>query len=151
MGKKKHDLVIAVDPDIDKSGICILSPSTRQLILKSLPFPVLVDFIKEARERYKGVDIVVIVEAGWLNEKSNYHKARGKSGERIAKYVGRNQQTGILLLQMCEHIGIPCEEVTHEELSYIVGPLPKRTNQDQRDATILAWWYADLPIKIKTW
>ena len=39
MGKKKHDLVIAVDPDIDKSGICVLSPSTRQLILKSLPFP----------------------------------------------------------------------------------------------------------------
>jgi hypothetical protein len=165
VGKKKHDLVIAVDPDIDKSGICVLSPSTRQLILKSLPFPVLVDFIKEARERYKGIDIVVIVEAGWLNEKSNFHKARGKSSERIAKYVGRNQQTGILLLQMCEHIGIPCEEVkpltkhwkgdegkiTHEELSYIVGPLPKRTNQDQRDATILAWWYADLPIKIKTW
>lgn len=111
MGKKKHDLVIAVDPDIDKSGICVLSPSTRQLILKSLPFPVLVDFIKEARERYKEVDIVVIVEAGWLNEKSNFHKSRGKSGERIAKYVGRNQQTGILLLQMCEHIGIPSEEV----------------------------------------
>ena len=42
-------------------------------------------------------------------------------------------------------------KITHEELSYIVGPLPKRTNQDQRDATILAWWYADLPIKIKTW
>ena len=40
-------------------------------------------------------------------------------------------------------------KITHEELSYIVGPLPKRTNQDQRDATILAWWYADLPIKNK--
>lgn len=61
--------MIAVDPDIDKSGICVLSPSTRQLILKSL-LPVLVDFIKEARERYKGIDIVVIVEAGWLNEKA---------------------------------------------------------------------------------
>ena len=51
MGKKRYELVIAVDPDIDKSGVCVLSPSTRQLILKSLPFPVLVDFIKEARER----------------------------------------------------------------------------------------------------
>lgn len=50
MGKKKHDLVIAVDPDIDKSGVCVLSPSTRQLILKSLPFPVLVD-LSRRRER----------------------------------------------------------------------------------------------------
>lgn len=81
MGKKKHDLVIAVDPDIDKSGICVLSPSTRQLILKSLPFPVLVDFIKEARERYKEVDIVVIVEAGWLNEKATSIN-RGVNPER---------------------------------------------------------------------
>ncbi|RGO36953.1 hypothetical protein DXB14_22565, partial [Parabacteroides distasonis] len=68
MGKKRYELVIAVDPDIDKSGVCVLSPSTRQIILTSLPFPSLIDFIKEARERYKGVDIVVIVEAGWLNE-----------------------------------------------------------------------------------
>ena len=72
MGKKRYELVIAVDPDIDKSGVCVLSPSTRQLILKSLPFPSLIDFIKEARERYKGIDIVVIVEAGWLNEKRKH-------------------------------------------------------------------------------
>ena len=57
MGKKRYELVIAVDPDIDKSGVCVLSPSTRQLILKSLPFPVLVDFIKEARERLSLIHI----------------------------------------------------------------------------------------------
>ncbi len=25
MGKKRYELVIAVDPDIDKSGVCVLS------------------------------------------------------------------------------------------------------------------------------
>ena len=70
MGKKRYELVIAVDPDIDKSGICVLSPSTRQLILKSLPFPVLVDFIKEARERYKGVDIVSLSRPDGLTKKA---------------------------------------------------------------------------------
>lgn len=167
MKETSPKVIIAIDPDINKSGVCVLSPSSRELSIDSLSFPCLIDFLGDSRSRYgeMGIDMKVVVEAGWMNDKSNFHTARGKGGERIAKYVGRNQQTGILILEMCDHMGIPHEgirplakrwkgedgKITHEELAYIVGELPKRTNQDQRDATLLAWWYADLPIKVKTW
>lgn len=75
-----------------------------------------------------------------------------------------NHQTGILTEQMCEAMGIPCRvvkplrkcwkgdggKITHAELQNIVGVTCKlpRTNQDQRDACLLAWVHAGLPIRI---
>ena len=65
---------------------------------------------------------------------------------------------------MARHYGLEVDEVkplrkgwlgrdgkiTHEELEYIIGRLDKRTSQDMRDSAILAWSYANLPIKVKT-
>lgn len=107
----------------------------------------------------------VIIEGGWLNE-SNWH-VRGKGmtvakAAAIGRSVGMNHQTGILIAQICESYGIPYEvvrplpkrwkgkdgKITAEELAYFTG-YEKRTNQDERDAILLAWTHAGLPIKMK--
>ena len=39
----KHDNIIAIDPDKEKSGVAFLKRSTRQLELTNLAFPLLLD------------------------------------------------------------------------------------------------------------
>ena len=164
--RKKHHVIIGVDPDKEKAGIGILDMSTRKLELTNMSFPVLLDYLQglkkdaTANER----NFIVIVEAGWMNAKSCFHKAQGKSAEKIAKDVGANHETGRKIIEMCEHYGIEViaqaplrkcwrgkdGKITHEELAYFTG-ITGRENQDARDAGLLAWNYAGMPIRTKVW
>ena len=38
-------------------------------------------------------------------------------------------------------------KITHDEALYFMRGLPKQTNQESRDAALLAWAYADFPIR----
>jgi hypothetical protein len=60
----------------------------------------------------------VLLEAGWLN-KSNFHlqykdkkgkivKINSKQAAETGRRVGQNHQVGILILEMCQGMGIPC-------------------------------------------
>ena len=40
-------------------------------------------------------------------------------------------------------------KITQEELEYMTGKLDRRVSQDARDAALMAWWFAGLPIKVK--
>lgn len=160
----KYDVIVAIDPDKEKSGVAVLEPETRRLEVSNLTFPLLLDFVqyayKQAQEQKK--TFVVIVEAGWLVTKSNFHEAQGRRAEKIAKDVGANHETGRKIIEMCVHYGIKAEQVrplvkcwkgkdrkiTHEELASFTG-IVRRTNQDARDAALLAWSYANLPIRMK--
>ncbi len=109
-----------------------------------------------------GESLVVVVEAGWMVRKSNFHDAQGHRAEKIAKDVGANHETGRKIIEMCKHYGIEVvqhaplvkcwkgkdRKITHEELASITG-LIGRTNQDARDAALLAWVFAGLPIRLK--
>ena len=157
---KKYNNIIAIDCDVDKSGVAYLFVPTREFTLSSLTFPKLLDYLQTVK--FTIIDVVVIVEAGWLNAKSNFHGQSGNAGQRIAKNVGANHQTGKHIIEMCKHIGLEVVEqkpiaktwrgrdkkITHEELAYFTGIMGK-TNQEERDAALLAWNYAGLPIKIK--
>ena len=106
---------------------------------------------------------MVVIEAGWLN-KSNWHLHRGFSiakAAEVGRATGRNHQTGILIAEMCDYLGVPYVlrkplrkvwqgkdgKITAKELSVFTG-LRGRTNQEGRDAALLAWCEAGLPIKI---
>ena len=159
----KFDNVIAIDPDKVKSGVAWLKPSTRQMELSNFSFPMLLEYIQYAKRKSEELNesLVVVVEAGWMNAKSCFHAAQGKQAEKIAKDVGANHETGRKIIEMCEHYGInviakapllKCwkgkdKKITHEELASFTG-IMGRTNQDARDAALLAWVYAGLPIKI---
>lgn len=160
----KFDNIIGIDPDKEKSGVAFLKPKTRQLEVTNLTFPMLLDYLQHAKKvrDESGESLVVVVEAGWMNAKSCFHTAQGKSAEKIAKDVGANHETGRKIVEMCKHYGIEVvqhiplvkcwkgkdRKITHEELASFTG-LTGRTNQDARDATLLAWVFANLPIRVK--
>lgn len=160
------DKVIAIDPDTQKSGVCLLDVKTKGVEVCSLSFPNLLDYLKLKRDECvkSGENLCVVVEAGWVN-KSNWHITRRdnlQSASAIGDKVGRNHETGRKIVECAKHYKMSVVEVqplqkvwkgrdrkiTHEELSQFVS-IPSRTSQDQRDAILLAWWIAGFPIKMK--
>lgn len=133
------NLIIGIDPDLDKSGVAILGDS---LELKNMTFPEIVELFRNEQDNIKKV----VIEAGWLNKKSNFHGAYGQSkakGEAIARNVGENHATGKLLVEMAKSLGLAVVEVRPtrtklkaEDFNRITG-WQGRTNQEQRDAAML--------------
>lgn len=161
---KKYDNIIAIDPDTQKSGVAYLKISTEQLEVSNLSFPDLLDYIQRAKSisSETGESVLIIVEAGWKHSKSDFRDIQGKAATRIAKNVGANHETGRKIIEMCKHYGLDVMDVfplkkcwngiggkiTQEEIEIITG-LKGRTNQDGRDAALIAWCYAGLPIRVK--
>jgi hypothetical protein len=162
----KYDNIIAIDPDCCKSGVAYLKVKTRQLEAQNLSFPELLEYLKAVRSLCVIGSLIVVVEAGWLVKKSNFGKWNRKgskeTGERIAKNVGANHETGRKIVEMCQYYGItvqlqqplrkcwrgPDGKITQDELAYFTG-IDGRMNQDLRDACLIAWNYAGFPIKMK--
>ena len=89
-----------------KSGIATYYNG--ELLIESLPFPELIEKLYLLATLPD--DVLVVVEAGWLNEKSNFHGKQGKRAERIAKNVGSNHQTGRHICEMARHYGLEVKE-----------------------------------------
>ena len=162
---KSPDIIIAIDPDTVKSGVAVLDTNTKDISVFTISFP---ELINRIRQRCKTSNFgaeksfVIVVEAGWLNTKSNFHGQTGRIGQRVAKNVGANHQTGKHIVEMCEWMGIETilqkplnkgwkganGKITHEELAYFTG-IKERTSQDERDAALIAWNYAGFPIRVK--
>ena len=163
---RKYDVVIGIDPDVDKSGVAYVEPESRILEAMSLTFAELLDYLQELRDilTERGQTFVVVIEAGWLN-KAHWHVGLRGSAARaaaIGNHTGRNHEVGRKTVEMCRHYGIEVVEqpplrkmwkgkdgkITHEELQIFTG-ITGKTNQEARDAALLAWEYAGLPIRIK--
>ena len=135
-------LIIGIDPDLEKSGVAVLKDGS--LRLDNMRFYNLTQYLKVNKDQIKKV----VIEAGWMNKKSNLHSRIGQSkraGERIAKNVGENHATGKLLVEMAESLGLAVVLVrptktkkNSEEFNRITG-WQGRTNQEQRDAGMLIW------------
>lgn len=166
MKSRKYDNIIAIDPDVTRSGVAFLKPSIRQLEVSNLTFPQVVDYINHSKGivEQTGETLIVLVEASWLI-KGNWHLSSWERKQRAAAKgydVGRNHETGKKIVEMCKHLDVEVLEhyplrkcwkgkdgkITHEELASFTG-LVGRTNQDARDAALLAWSYANLPIRLK--
>lgn len=162
----KHQNVIGIDPDIEKSGVGFLEVATRKLEVSTLSFPDLMDYFDHvvATKRETGQSVIVVVEASWMM-KSNWHLKFGSRKEYAAATgykVGQNHQTGKLICEMARAKGLEVLEhaplrkcwkgkdgkITADELQQITG-LIGRTNQESRDAALLAWCYANLPMRLK--
>ena len=163
----RYDRIIAIDPDVERSGVAELEVRTRELEVCTLAFPALMDYLQFMKQRAEldNETLCVVVEAGWMNA-SNWHTAGVKSIAAAAKTgqnTGRNHETARKIAEMSRHYGLTTEEVkplkkcwrgtggkiTQEELEYMTGKLDRRVSQDARDAALLAWWFAGLPIKMK--
>ena len=155
-----HQVIIAIDPDCEKSGIALLSEGV-DIMLQSMLFPDLVNLLLEASED-GAIKSTVVVEAGWLN-KSNWHLNSNDSKAVAAakgNAVGRNHETGRKIVEMAKYYGLEVIEVkplskiwsskdgkiSHAEIAYFIPNFPNRSNQETRDAALIAWNYANYPI-----
>jgi hypothetical protein len=157
--------IIAIDPDVKKSGVAFLDPTDKKLEVTALTFPQLIDYLlfaKKESDEHKE-PFIVIVEAGWLNH-SNWHTNKHdniRTASMKGAAIGRNHEIGRKIIEMCEYHKIDVlpvlplrkiwkgtgGKITHDEIERITG-ITGRTNQDGRDAALLAWVFAELPIRV---
>jgi len=144
-------LMIGIDPDVDKSGVAFWFRKEHKLDLATMAFFELFESLKATPDK---ANILVFIEAGWLNKKSNFRKGYVKDGqfvehskrmgENIANKVGRNAETGRKIEEMCIHLGIPYQLVkprkakASPEIFRIITGQSAR-NQEEIDAAMLVY------------
>jgi len=169
----KYDIIIGIDPDTEKSGVCFLETATRILEVSSLTLPQLIDYLEFVKSKKMNYNekIVVVVEASWTTT-HNHHLA-GKhtlaSASKTGYNIGRNHQQGIVICEMAKKLGFEVVEqpplrkcwkgingkITHKELQNLLynsglGMLDKKTsNQEERDAALICFFSSNLPLKYK--
>ena len=133
-----------IDPDVKESGFAIWDNKTKEIDYGKLSFW---ELIKKIEYYARCYEVKFIIEAGWLNKKSNFHCRPYQSkliGERIAKNVGSNHQVGKLLVEYCEKYKLNYElkiPKTKKYTSYYLENLTgiKVKNQDIIDAIMLVY------------
>lgn len=148
--------IIAIDPDVDMSGYCILDFVNMSYEYGRKSFGEMLDLYHEIGKSSK-----IIVEAGYLN-KSNWHvkKSNPIVSAQIGNRTGRNHEVARKLIEMARYYNLDVEEIkplskgwsgsggkiTQLELNNVLSHhnlpnLDKRTNQDERDSIIIALAY----------
>ena len=166
MIKSRPEIVIGIDPDVSKSGLAYLDVTTKEVQVISNSFPQLLEYLQNIARNYTlSGRVVVVVEASWLIS-TNWHTKREDSvrtAARKGKDAGRCHEVGRKIVECARHYGLEVKEqlplkkiwkgpdgkITHEEIKAFM-PIGKRSNQEERDAALLAWDYAGLPIRIRT-
>lgn len=155
---------VGIDPDVDKSGVAIVETTGDVLLSKQMSFACIIELLINFTSEHKG-EVKVIVEAGWKN-KSNWHWNNKDSKAVVAaKGVsqGRNEQVSKLFGDFMQALNIDFEfrrplkkmwhgkdrKITQKELENVVRTKLPRMNQEGRDAMLLAWVAAGLPISLR--
>ena len=136
---------IGIDPDVDQSGFAVWNDVSQQFetIDQASFFQITLIVSTIAKTR----DVKIIIEAGWLIKKSNWHGRKGQSkavGEKIAQAVGRNHQVGKLFAEFCQTNDIayelqkPLGKVDGNRFKAITG-WNEVTNPEKRDAAMLVF------------
>ena len=165
----KPDIIIGIDPDVDLSGVARVDVAEKRVWADTLPFPLLLEYILTVREvaRVKKKSLLVVVEASWKIA-HNWHLTRYDTPRTAAQKgedVGRCKELGKKLVEMLNHYGIEVKEqlplkkiwngpdgkITHDELVYFTKWDKKRSNQEQRDAILLAWNESGLPMRARVY
>lgn len=167
VNKNERKIIVGIDPDSKKSGVALIYMPERKISVSKMDFLEIMDLFQTLQNAAQGgYDRVrVIVEGGWLNS-SNWHTfgkfMTASVVAEIGRRTGMNHQTGILIAEMCKKHHLECSvvkplrkywsgdngKITQKEAESFMGKLP-RMNQDQRDALLLAWTYAGLPVIVK--
>ena len=160
------DYIIGIDPDVKKSGVAQLRTAGREVELFSSSFPELIDYLQRMADfqQRTGMKVTIVVEASWLIS-TNWHTKRADSvrtAARKGKDAGRCHEVGRKIVECAQYYGLEVVErlplkkiwkgkdgkITDEEIKAFM-PIQGRTNQEERDAALLAWDYAGLPIRIR--
>lgn len=162
MAKRKinHDAVyIGIDPDKDNTGVAVIDGEAVKMFNGS--FVDVYKYLCEINDE-SAKPVKVFVEGSWQT-RGNWHLGHCPSmfvASKIGYNIGENHTVGRLLYELLEKHGIEVEatqpltklwpnrsKVTHASLSeqfkyFDITGMPKRTNPEQRDAALIALWYA---------
>ena len=166
----RYKKIIAIDPDAAQSGVAEVNTETGELKVYKLSIAEMMFYLGGVAAINEKTDneTKVVIEAGWLNE-SNWHVLNrymtARKAAAIGRSVGMNHQTGMIIEQICkDYLGLPTElqrplkkcwkgkdgKITQEEMQQLTEhPKLPRMNQDQRDALLIAWVHAGLPMRLK--
>lgn len=172
----KYDYITAIDPDCEKSGVATLRTADRYIDCQCLGFPKLIEHLRFCKEmaQKSNSSLLVVVEAGWL-KRSAWHGDHAAMMKRygfkraianatsIGIDIGVNQGTGMKIVEMSRYYGIetmealplvkcwqgPDRKISQQEIEQFVPGFPKRSNSEMRDAALLAWSWANFPIRVK--
>lgn len=171
---KNEKIFVGIDPDVDGSGVAVLDPETKGLVLSNLRLPDLIRFFQQIEQKMAAgltKPHVFVIEAGFMNE-TNWHiqKIRWKkfrdplaAAAETGRRTGLNHQIAHDIIDIAKGLGLtvveraPLEKgwsgkdrkITHEEFAYLTGITQKRSNQEERDAGLLAWYESGLPMRVK--
>lgn len=167
MMRTNADIIIGIDPDVKKSGLAFVAERGKMVEVNTYSFPELIEYLQIIRDRFlaENMKVVVVVEASWKIS-HNWHTHRGDSmgkAARKGKDAGRCHEVGRKIVECARYYGLDVVEklplkkiwkgkdgkITHDEMKSFM-PISGRTNQEERDAALLAWDYAGLPIRITT-
>ena len=169
-----NKLIIGIDPDTSKSGYCEIMIWGNDIYLQYGAYSfaeIVMDIFKKIKDHKalssRTYDIEIYVEAGWLVKPSNYHSpyyAKKSVSDTISNGVGRNAETGRKIIEMAKYYGLNVieayplkkiwgadhrQKISAKELKILTGGLVStQTNQDTRDAILLAWDKSGLPMKM---
>jgi len=133
--------IIGIDPDVSHNGIALYS-SAGGYVLSRANLPDTIAYIVSNKPD------IVIISAGWLNKKTNFHKfANSEIGMKIAERVGGNHAIGKELERQIRALGFPVllaqprsKKVDSKTFIAATGYVGK-SNQDSRDAAMCIWHY----------
>ena len=132
-------LILGIDPDVNKNGVALWNTKTEKFeLLKALDLFKLIDYLSTNKPDF------IILEAGWLYSKSNWHKSKNKfTAQCIAKKVGMNHQSGKTIEKFLKKgkynykLQKPKGKITSDYFFKISGEKVK--NQDIIDAAMLVY------------
>lgn len=159
------EIVIGIDPDIDRTGVAELHTATKKIKLYNMDFPTICSYLRKVSSDYGDLAQIHIEDSS--NTTKNWHlSARYGNTNRASRLgydVGRNHQichdiydyaACILGLDISRQMPFKkCwkgkdGKITHEEISSFIQMPAKTSNQEQRDAALIAWLCAGFPIFI---
>ncbi|MBQ0140585.1 MAG: hypothetical protein KBT36_14980 [Kurthia sp.] len=158
------DQIIAIDPDVEKNGVCIISDNRVELFVFNFSTLIFTFFknIKTQKDTNPALKVKLFVEAGYLN-RTFFQPINGNSLiiGRINRNIGENHATAKQIIACADYYGlepIPTlpvrstnyksrgKKITHEQF---IDMLKRNnlfcsasvTNQDVRDAALIAVTY----------
>jgi len=145
--------IIGIDPDVEKSGVAIVYTDIKRASVKSLNFSELIDWLRKL-STHETIGYKIVIEAGW-KKSGNWHlkNSNSKRAAAIGNSTGRNHEVGRKIVEYAKHCGLtvveqiplqkhwngPDKKITHAEITRFIPGLPKTTNQEERDALLIAW------------
>ena len=175
MKKKEYDVIVGIDPDCGSypdewgiptkggSGVAWFEPKTGEIFLYNNLMPDMYTMLSNLKATH-GDRALVVIEASWLVT-TNWHGNTRDSRRVAAKKgydVGRCHEVGKIIVEFCKAIGLNIEcqrplhkmwggedrKITHDELARIIHIEKKTSNQEQRDAALLALHAANWPMRL---